>query len=183
MQSRDRSQRRIPIRYREGASLRSSPLAIRLQYDDPRRCGQINGMERSELFSVCPHAHEQLAVRKRTDRGMAHVCPSAWGGPSARSLLPAGLFVSLQEPPGKRLRPDGPPHVLESPCVTPGYLAYRGGPKPCFKSCSTLRTPGTNVITNSAGKMNSTIGNNILIPAFATAASERKRRRWRSESA
>jgi hypothetical protein len=41
-----------------------------------------------------------------------------WGGLPARSLLPAGLFVCQQAPPGRRLRADGPPHVLESGVFT-----------------------------------------------------------------
>jgi len=43
--------------------------------------------------------------------------------------------------------------------------------------------PGTSVITNSTGRISATMGNSILIPALATAASARKRRRVSSASA
>src|SRR5271168_920749 len=36
---------------------------------------------------------------------------SMWGGPSARSRPLGGFLVGQQEPPGRRLRADGPPHT------------------------------------------------------------------------
>src|ERR1051326_7031208 len=51
-----------------------------------------------------------------------------------------------------------------------------------FKFASTLSIPGTNVMTNSTGRIKTTIGKSILMPALPTAASARKRRRVRSAS-
>src|SRR5208282_4553413 len=81
MQARDRSQRRIPVHYSNGELLESLPFVPTLQYDDPRRCGQINGRSApSELFFAekgdrtlcprpCPTWYEYLADGDRA------VCP------------------------------------------------------------------------------------------------------------
>src|ERR1019366_6568277 len=63
-----------------------------------------------------------------------------------------------------------------------GMASYLPPPS-IFRSFSTLNMPGTSVIMNSTGRMNSTIGNSILMPALPTAASARRRRRVRSASA
>src|SRR5262249_27244497 len=151
------------------------------------------------VIAIAIHRVEPFAVHGHTRTAKRHgTLPQHLGSalrPDRRDGSPRHLKITIRAGPlpplGIRSKYE-PSEQYQAKHGTAGHelLAYRIGEREdvggsnylapnMFKSRKAMSNPGTSVMTNSTGKMKITMGNSILMPAFPTAASTRKRRRVR----